>query len=118
MRMNRTLRVEVSVFRCLALTMMRKEVHSEAIFERRFRAMFGANLQVVTDLWCILPHVNDGEPRHMLWALLFLRVYNTEELNALITSCSEKCFRKWSHTYIRLNASAKIVRYTFPPQFT
>jgi hypothetical protein len=49
-------------------------------------------------------HPDDGQPRHLLWAYLFLRQYCTEEINHAFMKASEKTFRKWSRHYIELMA--------------
>jgi hypothetical protein len=35
-------------------------------------------------------------PKHLLWALFFLKVYTTENVAAVIMCCDEKTIRLWS----------------------
>ena len=44
------------------------------------------------------------KPVHLLWALLFLKAYNREEMNAAMCGCDEKTFRKWSWFYVEAMA--------------
>ncbi|KAF0702403.1 hypothetical protein AaE_015956 [Aphanomyces astaci] len=69
---------------------------------RRFVALFGTTLYVTSVLWAKLePHPRGGQPRHLLWALMFLKVYGTEHVHATIAAVDEKTYRKWSWTYIK-----------------
>jgi hypothetical protein len=43
-------------------------------------------------------------PVHLLWALMFLKQYNKEEVNASMAGCDEKTFRLWSWLVIRVIA--------------
>jgi len=74
---------------------------------RRYKAFFGAEPEVVANLWRQLYEskwlhfagVRGPKPKHLLWALLFLRRYGTEETMAVLTGVSEKTFRKWAWFY-------------------
>ncbi|ETV67416.1 hypothetical protein H257_16391 [Aphanomyces astaci] len=69
---------------------------------RRFVALFGTTLYVTSVLWAKLePHPRGGQPRHLLWALMFLKVYGTEHVHATIAAVDEKTYRKWSWMYIK-----------------
>ena len=74
------------------------------IEERRFRALFGCSAIVATELWKLLDVYDfipeGGKLIHMLWALLFVKVYPTEE--TLVKLCGDpmgnpdkKTTRKW-----------------------
>ena len=36
-----------------------------------------------------------ARPKHLLWTLLFLKLYDVENVLAPMCGCSEKTFRKW-----------------------
>ena len=75
---------------------------------RRFKAFFGTGPDQAAMLWhylnkhSLLQNLKRPEPKHLLWALLFLKDYGTEEkLSALVGGVDEKTFRKWTWTYIK-----------------
>lgn len=72
---------------------------------RRFRSLFGIPPEGCSVLWkSITPrHLDDTlKKRHLLYALLFLKVYGTEHHeNHAITGVDEKTFRK--HTWRWVN---------------
>ena len=41
-----------------------------------------------------------ARPEHLLWALLFLKLYELEPVNASLARCDEKTFRKWSWLFV------------------
>lgn len=74
---------------------------------RRFKAFYGVEPVVIAKLWVALfesrwlffAGVRGPKPIHLLWGLLFLRRYGTEEMMAVLTGVSEKTFRKWAWFY-------------------
>lgn len=85
---------------------------------RAFRAHFGTSIDVCSLLW-------DGiradtrfyryiQPRHLLWALLFLKTYNTEDVLSSRVGTTPKTFRKWVWKVLRLiqRMKPKVVRRT------
>ena len=68
-------------------------------FSRRFVAHFGISLDACSQLWKeltekqLLPR--EAQHRYLLWALLFLKTYSTEEINASLVGVSPKTFRNW-----------------------
>ena len=69
---------------------------------RRFRSFFGTSPHVCAILWGQLQSniPEQGRPEHMLWALLLLKVYGTEDVVSSIVQVSRKTFRKWSWKFI------------------
>ena len=66
---------------------------------RRFRSHFGIDWHLSIKLWFLLmPYLIDvvkrAKPMHLLWALLFLKLYDGEEILASKVGCDEKTFRK------------------------
>ena len=66
--------------------------------DRTFRSQFGISWFVCEDVWAMLnvhrPN-NKREPKHLLWALLFLKVYGNEPTCCRLVGTSMKTFRKW-----------------------
>jgi hypothetical protein len=73
---------------------------------RQFRSLFGTTPTVCAIMWAMLRNRNRLPIRsklvHLLCALLFLKVYDTEEVHAALTGFTEKTFRKWSWMFIEL----------------
>ena len=74
--------------------------------ERRYKAVFGASSAVVAELWIRIlqrgPIEDGGRPKHLLWALVFLKIYATEELHCSIVGWpSTKTFTKWSLYFVK-----------------
>ena len=95
-------------FEALGLDMLRcKKRGSTKSRSRRFKAFFGAEPDVVCTIWSMLHQsrwlryagVRGPKPVHLLWALLFLRRYGTEEIMADVAGVCEKTFRKWAWFY-------------------
>eukprot|EP00171_Calliarthron_tuberculosum_P002996 IDg2996t1 len=61
---------------------MFKRAHglSAVVRKRRFRALFGISAQVCAETWKKLPAsvLQDAHPKHLMWALLLLKVYAVE----------------------------------------
>jgi hypothetical protein len=81
---------------------------------RRFRAFFGTSPLVCVVAWDMmsLARPRTSRPEHLLWALLLLKRYSVEDVNAALTGVSEKTFRKWSHIFINLLADMPVVGET------
>ena len=75
--------------------------------DRRFRSCFGApRSDVVADLWNKIKDRGDCKdglsPKHLLWALVFLKVYSTVEiLCSIVRWPNEKTYREWSWYFVR-----------------
>jgi len=78
---------------------------NKKIHDQRFRAWFGADATHCSLLWQLLletpsiklPH--NPDPKHLLWSLLFLKQYSTEQTHAAQVGTDEKTFRKWAWLY-------------------
>jgi hypothetical protein len=67
--------------------------------DRHFRALFGCCAKVAVRLWVMLID-NDLLPpkatmKHLLWTLMFLKVYPTDPTMRQMTKADPKTFRKW-----------------------
>ncbi|KAL3792212.1 hypothetical protein ACHAW5_004087 [Stephanodiscus triporus] len=74
-------------------------------FNRRWKSSFGAPPEVCCELWNkIDPYKTmpaGVDPKHILWALLFLTVYDTEHNSAQrLGNVDEKTYRKWSKLFV------------------
>ena len=95
------------------------EGRSAAVFRVRFLSFFGVDPAVVAKAWNMIqvPYYHDGDlshaqPKHILWALLFLKKYGDEsEMAALCgedgSAVDEKTFRKWRDVFVHCIASLK-----------
>lgn len=89
-----------------AFWLMAKE-HFDFSEDRGFRALFGVSQDVccLAWEWC---RNHKRAPRHgmkgihLLWALHFLKSYNTEDENASWAHTTRKTFRKWVWIMLRL----------------
>ena len=66
--------------------------------ERIFRSQFGVSWHVCEDVWKMLDfHLSDEkrDPKHLLWALLFMKVYGSESTHSNMVGTSSKTFQKW-----------------------
>ena len=81
---------------------------------RRFRAMFGATPLVCSALWDRLCFVLPSERKseHLLWAIMFLETYSTENVAALIVKVSEKTYRLWVWRVVIAISQLPIVRFS------
>jgi hypothetical protein len=80
--------------------------------KRRFRSFFGASSGVVAVIWNKIEQRGIEEPgakpKHLLWALLFLKVYSTIEIHCSIVGWpSAKSFSKWSWYFVKRIAELK-----------
>lgn len=82
---------------------------------RRFRAFFGTSPLVCVVAWDVMSMVRprSSRPEHLLWALLLLKRYSVENVNATLIGVNEKTFRKWSHIFINLLADMPVVGEIF-----
>ena len=106
---NKTMKFNASIFKDLGLTMAGNEHPalagtSKSEKERTFKSFFGIHWNLCETTWALLD--NHGkykrrEPRHLLWTLVFYKVYATEKLHCKIvkepgkTKPAEKTFRMW-----------------------
>ena len=63
--------------------------------DRTFRTLFGVSPEVCVDLWQICKFKKSTRPKHLLWALLFIKVYATEDVLCSIAHTNRRTFRDW-----------------------
>lgn len=78
---------------------------------RKFRAFFGTTPVICAIAWDMLLASRPPKSRHehLLWALLLLKRYSIESLNAALVGVNEKTFRKWSLIFIHLLSDLPVV---------
>lgn len=71
---------------------------------RRFKAHFGATPAICADIWHMINPREEisryAKPKHLLWGLMLIKVYATEEVLAGIAGATEKTYRKWAWKFI------------------
>ena len=75
-----------------------------------FCSFFGAPSDVVADLWNQIQPADEASanPKHLLWALLFLKVWSSKEVHCCLVGWpSARTFRKWSWCFIGKTAELK-----------
>ncbi len=84
---------------------------SIALGYRKFRSFFGTSSSVCAAACDNLSHVRPikSRPEHLLWTLLHLKHYATEQINSALVGVSEKKFRKWCHIFVRLLTEMPVV---------
>lgn len=91
------------IFQREADNIMRR--HTEDGRDRDFRYMFGVGLETCVNAWnlCVdSGNLPDGaQPFHFLWALMFLKLYETESLLARLAGTTRKTYRKWVMPIVR-----------------
>ena len=102
------MKYNASVFKDLGLTMAGNEHpdvgRSESEKERTFKSFFGVHWNLCEIAWTLLDDhgkYKKREPRHLLWTLVFYKVYSTEKVHCKIVKepgkkkPAEKTFRIW-----------------------
>ena len=77
---------------------------SSAVEYRRFRGNFGTTPEICVILWGMITP-NEIMPKgvkccHLLWALMFLKLYASEHVLCSMAECDEKTFRKWAWLFV------------------
>lgn len=111
--MNYTL---VDLFYDFGNQMMKHGSNSRIVGLRRFKSMFfGVSPQICAMLWQLIKDElpTNYQEVHLLWALFFLKTYNTESVNHSVAGCDEKTFRTKVWMVIDKLAFMKVVRVNF-----
>ena len=65
-------------------------------FRDDFRYLFGVSADTCSVIWNLCDFPPGTEPKHLLWALLFLKVYGKEStMVTIVGGPTRKTFRKW-----------------------
>lgn len=96
----------------LGLSIIKRNNKYGSISRRRFRALFGVDSIICAQIWKLiyskLP--NGASPMHLMWTFMFLKAYNTEEVNSSFVGIDEKTYRKWVWICIDCIAKLRVVR--------
>ena len=101
-------------FLILGLSEVRVQpTRSKQVSLRRFAAFYKTSPDTCSRLWSYLSgHDNPRfQPKHLLWGILFLSKYDTEEGNATRVGVDEKTFRKWQWLVVKKLAGLDLVRH-------
>lgn len=104
--------VTVEIFWKLGHKITRHDLDgSISVGYRKFRAFFGTSPIVCVVTWDLMfnHHPRNSKPEHLLWALMLLKRYHVENVNAILAGANEKTFRKWSFIFIRLLSKLPMV---------
>lgn len=79
--------------------------------KRRFRAFFGVSPKICPIVWnALVSKVPPScQPRFLLWALLFLKIYASEHVHSNIVGSDEEGFRKLAWRLVNILADLPIV---------
>ena len=97
-------------FETVASCMLRRDLAkiSRLTRNRLFHSFFGTSSQICSVLWDYIDPYNtigkkykNVSPKHLLWALMFLKVYGTEDIHSTLAGgVDPKTFRKWCWIFI------------------
>ena len=99
-----------------SITRRRVTKSSSRIRNCLFRSYFGTSSRICAVLWELLKRQRkriakkDGygnvSPKHLLWALMFLKVYGVEAtLSSMAGGVDEKTYRKWVWIFVKAIAN-------------
>ena len=84
-----------------------------ADFGKQFVSLFGCSSQIVSILCkrCYATLPVDTRPKHLLGALVFLKLYESEAVHASIVGATSKTFHIWSWAVVDAIQKLQIVSY-------
>jgi len=65
-----------------------------------FMSMFGTTPAVCASTWNLLDLPPDAEPKHLLWALFFVKQHPKWAVIGKVTGASKPTFKKWAWFFI------------------
>lgn len=101
-----------SVFAEWGSQIMRCEYRESTTFLRRYTSHFGLSPENTALLWYkVHPNLpKHSLPKHILFALLFLKLYDSTEVLASMCQVDEKTFRKWLWPVVNSISNLNLVR--------
>lgn len=102
---------DLLIFQQLGTDLCRRVVTQTSPGIRRFKGLFGCEPKHCVTLWNLISRPFGARHIHLLYALLFLKVYGTEDEHSVITHVHEQTFRKWSWIFIKLIANLDVVSF-------
>jgi hypothetical protein len=94
---------------CKSQLQITRKHYKNTTLERRIRASYGFCPFTILKVWSyvvqngVLP--KNGEPKHLLWMLAFLKTYNTYDVYASWYKCTPLTFRTWVWKFMYAVAS-------------
>ena len=107
----------LAAFQLEARAIFRKS--SGESYDKDFRSLFGVGLQVCCQTYRLCEQSNNlpdrCEPKFFLWALMFLKLYDTESVLARMAKTTRKTYRKWVWPVLECIARLypQVVSYSF-----
>lgn len=103
-----------SAFVAAAQNILRRGLYGSRRGVQSYVNMFGVSPTVTAVVWV---HIRDSlpeetMPKHLLWALMLLKVYGTEAVHEALSGVCRTTFRNWAWTLIKSIADVKTVRLT------
>lgn len=82
--------------------------------DARFRSLFGTSAEVAAQAWGLVRASLPGttHPRHLVWALLFLKCYPLEVVMSAMTGADESTVRYWVWLVVEALAKMKTVNFS------
>ena len=115
-------------FAVFGLSLINRKSNSKPTFDRLFhdagdplkmseielyQSYFGILPKVCRFIWILLRRneliPEHGLPIHLLWALMFMKLYLPEKVLASIAGCTVKTYTKWTWKFIRRIAFLKTI---------
>lgn len=95
--------------------------YSQAMKDKKIRGHFGASIAIITAIWNEIEASVDAPgamPKHLLWALVFLKIYASEEVHCRLVGWTDSdTFRKWSWYFVEKIADLKDTIIVFDNRF-
>uniref|UniRef100_A0A336L3F9 CSON015158 protein n=1 Tax=Culicoides sonorensis TaxID=179676 RepID=A0A336L3F9_CULSO len=91
--------------------LMSDTTRSEQVGLRRFKSAFGVSPRICSIVWFAIKGdlSQDIREEHLLWTLLFLKCYNSTDVNRAIVKCDAKTFRTKVWSVIDVLAFIKVI---------
>lgn len=78
-----------------------------------FESVFGVSPYVCRSAWNLLHKhsllPNGGLPQHLLWALMFMKLYRSGNVLSSMAGCSRKTYMKWTWKFVRRIGALKAI---------
>ena len=95
-----------------SISILGKAKSFSSTWRRRFVAHFGVDERICARLWesTTMQRPESAQPKHLLFSLLLLKIYRSENVLATMCRVDEKTFRKWAWRFVELISDLKYVR--------
>ena len=86
---------------------------SRELTEREFKAFFGKNAATVALIWATFVQPAKSKPVHLLWALMYMKLYNSWDVMSIMAGASKPTFMKWVWAWVQsmANECANLVQW-------